>query len=187
MAFLLMVICLSFLSCREPSNRLAASSSPYLQLHADNPVNWYEWGSEALAKAKKDNKPLLISIGFASCHWCHVMEKESFMDTAVARLMNENFVCIKVDREQHPDIDQVYMNACQLISGSSGWPLNAFAMPDGKPFHAGTYYSKQSWMSLLNQVSTAFRQYPGKVALQAASLTNGIAKLELNLLTNELD
>lgn len=181
------LVCLLFICCRQKSNRLEIATSPYLQQHADNPVDWYEWGEEALNKAKKENKPILVSIGFASCHWCHVMEEESFMDTTVARLMNENFVCIKVDREQRPDIDQIYMNACQLISGSSGWPLNAFALADGKPFYAGTYYSKKSWISLLKQVSTAFREQPGKVSLQANSITNGIAKLELNLLAAGVD
>src|SRR5688500_1934468 len=112
-------------------NRLAEAQSPYLQQHADNPVNWYEWGEEALAKAKKENKPLIISIGYSSCHWCHVMERESFMDTAVARVMNDNFISIKIDREERPDIDQIYLEAAQLISGNSGWPLNAFALPDG--------------------------------------------------------
>src|SRR6185503_5224255 len=109
-------------------NRLSSASSPYLRQHADNPVDWFEWNDEAMAKAKKENKPLLISIGYASCHWCHVMERESFMDTAAARIMNENFICIKVDREERPDIDNIYMNACQLLTGGGGWPLNAFAL-----------------------------------------------------------
>src|SRR5215207_8496447 len=162
------IFVLSFLlflcSCTSnKENRLAKASSPYLQQHADNPVDWYEWGDEALQLAKKENKPLLISVGYASCHWCHVMEKESFMDTAVARIMNENFICIKVDREERPDIDNIYMAACQLISGNSGWPLNAFALPDGKPFFAGTYYSKQSWISLLEKIKTAYGQQNKKL------------------------
>ena len=129
---------------QKRTSHLSNASSPYLKQHADNPVDWYEWGDEALQAAKKENKPLLISIGYASCHWCHVMEKESFMDTAVARIMNENFICIKVDREERPDIDNIYMNACQLITGGDGgWPLNAFALPDGKPFFAGTYYQQK--------------------------------------------
>ena len=151
------------------------ASSPYLQQHADNPVDWHEWNDEALAAAKKENKPLLISIGYASCHWCHVMEKESFMDTAVARIMNENFICIKVDREERPDIDNIYMYACQLISGGGGWPLNAFALPDGKPFFAGTYYSKSGWMSLLKEISKAFKEKHELVVKQAVGLTKGIA------------
>src|SRR5690606_32329366 len=141
-----------------PLNRLKDAASPYLQEHADNPVDWYEWGEEALEKAKQENKPLLISIGYASCHWCHVMERESFMDTAVARLMNESFVCIKVDREERPDIDVLYMQACRLLNnGEAGWPLQAFALPDGSPFFAGTYYSNESWRNLLSQISKAYR------------------------------
>ena len=152
-----------------------------LQQHADNPIDWYEWGDEAINKAKKENKPLLISIGYASCHWCHVMEKESFMDTAVARIMNENFINIKVDREERPDIDNIYMNACQLLSGGGGWPLNAFALPDGKPFFAGTYYSKSSWINLLNQISQAYKEKNDLVLKQAEALTKGIVEEEISL------
>jgi uncharacterized protein YyaL (SSP411 family) len=168
-------------------NHLANASSPYLQEHADNPVNWYEWGDEALEAAKKENKPLLISIGYSACHWCHVMEKESFMDTAVARIMNENFICIKVDREERPDIDNIYISACQLLSGDSGWPLNAFALPDGKPFFAGTYYPKSTWMSLLKNIASAYKKQNRKVTLQAQALANGIANLELSELGNFTD
>jgi uncharacterized protein YyaL (SSP411 family) len=181
--FYLVFLLLFLISCDTSNkNRLANASSPYLQQHADNPVDWYEWSDEALQLAKKENKPLLISIGYASCHWCHVMEKESFMDTAVARIMNENFVCIKVDREERPDIDNIYINACQLISGNSGWPLNAFALPDGKPFFAGTYYSKPSWISLLNKISTAYKNQNKKLVLQAQALTNGIVESDLLLM-----
>jgi uncharacterized protein YyaL (SSP411 family) len=179
---------LFFYACdSKKQNRLAKASSPYLQQHADNPVDWYEWSDEALEIAKKENKPLLISVGYASCHWCHQMEKESFMDTAVARIMNENFVCIKVDREERPDIDNIYMNACQLISGNAGWPLNAFALSDGKPFFAGTYYSKQSWTSLLKNIASAYKKQYNKVMLQAQSLANGIANLELAVLTDSTE
>ncbi len=152
-------------------NRLANASSPYLQEHADNPVDWYEWGSEALEKARAENKPLIISIGYSSCHWCHVMEEESFMDTAVARIMNQNFVAIKIDREERPDIDQIYLEAAQLISGNSGWPLNAFALPDGKPFYAATYFPKQQWTTILQQVSEAYKKQYNSVTKQAAELT----------------
>src|SRR5436853_2104826 len=159
----------------KTQNRLIHASSPYVIAHADNPVDWYEWGTEALDKAKKENKPLLISIGYASCHWCHVMEKESFMDTAVARLMNQSFVCIKVDREERPDIDNIYLHACQLLNnGEAGWPLNAFALPDGKPFFAGTYYTRENWITLLKQVSDSYTNKYNKVLLQANSLTFGI-------------
>ncbi|MEM9987732.1 MAG: thioredoxin domain-containing protein, partial [Bacteroidota bacterium] len=111
------------------ANRLSKESSPYLLQHAQNPVDWYPWGPEALTRAKAENKPLLISIGYAACHWCHVMEKESFEDAQVAALMNEHFVCIKVDREERPDVDKIYMDAIMVMSGRGGWPLNAFALP----------------------------------------------------------
>src|SRR5699024_10832622 len=124
-------------------NRLAKASSPYLQQHASNPVDWYEWGKEALEKAKREHKPLLISIGYSACHWCHAMEHESYMDETVAALMNDYFVSIKVDREERPDIDQIYIEAAQLLNGNAGWPLNVFALPDGRPFFAGLYFPKQ--------------------------------------------
>ena len=177
---LLFIIFLSGCNNTDKKNRLVNASNPYLLQHADNPVNWYEWSDEAMAAAKKENKPLLISIGYASCHWCHVMEKESFMDTAVARIMNENFICIKVDREERPDIDNIYMNACQLISGGGGWPLNAFALPDGKPFFAGTYYSKTGWMNLLKDISKAYKEKHDLVVKQADGLTKGIADEQLS-------
>ena len=178
----MLIILLSACSSAGKKNRLASASSPYLQQHADNPVDWHEWNDEALATAKKENKPLLVSIGYASCHWCHVMEKESFMDTAVARVMNENFVCIKVDREERPDIDNIYMDACQLISGGGGWPLNAFALPDGKPFFAGTYYSKSGWLSLLKDISKAYKEKHDLVVKQADGLTKGIAAEDLSFI-----
>lgn len=183
---LLLLILLASCSGKK-QNRLAKASSPYLLEHADNPVDWYEWGDEALQKAKKENKPLLISIGYSACHWCHVMEKESFMDTAVARIMNENFVCIKVDREERPDIDNIYTNACQLLSGNSGWPLNAFALPDGKPFFAGTYYAKDTWTSLLKNIATVYQKQNKKIVLQAQALANGIARLEIPALRDSSD
>jgi uncharacterized protein YyaL (SSP411 family) len=174
-----LLLLLSACNNSKKQNRLSKSSSLYLQQHADNPVDWYEWGEEAITRAKKENKPLLISIGYASCHWCHVMEKESFMDKKVAAIMNENFINIKVDREQRPDIDNIYMSACQLISGNSGWPLNAFALPDGRPFFAGTYYTKESWINLLGQIAKAYKEQNKKVLLQADALTGGIADTEL--------
>ncbi|HRP18980.1 MAG TPA: thioredoxin domain-containing protein, partial [Ginsengibacter sp.] len=131
---------------KKYTNELIHETSPYLLQHAHNPVNWYPWGPKAFEKAKKENKMLIISIGYAACHWCHVMESESFMDEEVARVMNEHFVCIKVDREERPDIDQIYMTAVQLISGNGGWPLNALALPDRKPFFAGTYFPKDRWI-----------------------------------------
>src|SRR5688572_10329692 len=169
----LILLCLMVTGCKSGGdknidlNRVAEAGSPYLREHADNPVDWYEWGSEALEKAKKENKPLIISIGYAACHWCHVMERESFMDTAVARVMNENFISIKIDREERPDIDQIYLEAAQLISGNAGWPLNAFALPDGKPFYAGTYFPKESWLDLLRQVLKVYREDNANVVKQA--------------------
>lgn len=184
--FHLVVLLLFLSSCSgtqsKQQNRLQFSSSPYLKEHADNPVDWYEWGDEALNKAKLENKPLLISIGYASCHWCHEMENESFMDTGVARMMNEKFICIKVDREERPDIDQIYMNALQLLTGDGGWPLNAFALPDGKPFHAVTYNDKKSWLNLLNGVSKAYNNKHNLVVTQANALLNGMVEQDISFI-----
>ncbi len=175
----IVTVILFVVGCKPASpkfqNRLQQASSPYLREHADNPVDWYEWGEEALNKAATENKPLLVSIGYAACHWCHQMEEQSFMDTAVARLMNENFICIKVDREERPDIDNLYIHACQLLNkGQAGWPLNAIALPDGKPFFVGTYYTKENWMALLTQVADSYKNKYNKVVLQANALTFGI-------------
>ena len=167
-------------------NRLASANSPYLKEHSDNPVDWYEWGTEALEKAKNEQKPLIISVGYASCHWCHVMEKESFMDTSVARIMNENFVSIKVDREERPDIDQIYMNAAQLISGNGGWPLNAFALPDGKPFYVATYFPKEQWVKVLQQILNAYKKDSDNVVRQAEALTKGIQNYEVITITEDI-
>lgn len=131
------------------TNDLIHESSPYLLQHAHNPVNWVAWNETSLQKAKDEDKLILISIGYSACHWCHVMEKESFEDEEVAAYMNEHFVCIKVDREERPDVDQIYMNAVQLISGRGGWPLNCFALPDGRPFFGGTYFPKKNWLYLM--------------------------------------
>ncbi len=178
-ALCMLVLAASHCGDRNGGNRLANSTSRYLREHADNPVDWFEWGPEAFQKAKAENKPLLISIGYAACHWCHVMEEESFMDTAVSRYMNENFVSIKVDREQRPDIDQIYINAAQIVSGSAGWPLNAFALPDGKPFYAGTYFPKEQWMYLLRQIRDAYEKERKAVISQADALTDGVQSFDL--------
>src|SRR5678810_667104 len=121
-------------------NRLAHETSPYLLQHANNPVDWYPWGPEALERARTDNKPILLSIGYAACHWCHVMEHESFENAATAAMMNERFVNIKVDREERPDLDHIYMQAVQAMTGHGGWPMTVFLTPDGVPFYGGTYY-----------------------------------------------
>ena len=155
-------------------NKLKYASSPYLLQHADNPVHWQEWGEEAFALAKKENKPLIISIGYAACHWCHVMEHQSFSQQDVADFMNENFVCIKVDREERPDVDRIYMDAAQIINGQGGWPLNAFALPDGKPFFAGTYFPKDRWMEILAKISDLYKNENQKVVNYANQLTDGI-------------
>ncbi len=160
------------------ANHLINETSPYLLQHAHNPVNWYAWGDEALDRAQKENKLLLISIGYSACHWCHVMERESFEDEEIAQIMNENFICIKVDREERPDIDQIYMNAVQLISGSGGWPLNCFALPDGSPFYGGTYFSKNQWMQVLQQVAQEYKADPQKVNEYAKKLIAGIKQSE---------
>ena len=144
-------------------NRLIYESSPYLLQHADNPVDWYPWGKEAFEKAHKQNKLVLISIGYAACHWCHVMEHESFSDPEVARIMNQNFVCIKVDREERPDVDSIYMDAVQIITGSGGWPLNCFALPDGRPVYGGTYFKKDQWKQLLRDLADTYHRTPGKL------------------------
>lgn len=138
-------------------NRLIHATSPYLLQHAHNPVNWYEWSNEALEKAKAEDKPILVSIGYSSCHWCHVMERESFESETIAALMNEHFVCIKVDREERPDIDQVYMEAVQAMQQNGGWPLNVFLTPDQKPFYGGTYFPPQNWAQLLKQIHQTFQ------------------------------
>jgi len=156
------------------TNHLINESSPYLLMHAHNPVDWYPWGKEALEKAGKENKLLIISIGYAACHWCHVMETESFEDEEAARIMNKYFVSIKVDREERPDIDQVYMTASQLLTGSGGWPLNVIALPDQRPFFAGTYFPKEQWILLLEQIRKIYRENPQQVEEQADSLSQGV-------------
>ncbi|MFZ1786309.1 MAG: thioredoxin domain-containing protein [Ferruginibacter sp.] len=160
------------------TNELIHESSPYLLQHAHNPVNWYPWGDKALQKAKAENKMLIISIGYAACHWCHVMEHESFEDVEVANMMNENFICVKVDREERPDVDQVYMTAAQLITGSGGWPLNALALADGRPFYAGTYFPKANWMKMLAYFIDLQKKDPSSLVKSAEQVTNGIHAAE---------
>ena len=161
------------------TNQLIHESSPYLLQHAHNPVNWYPWGQKALNKAKNEHKNILISIGYAACHWCHVMEHESFEDEEVANYMNEHFVAIKVDREERPDIDQIYMTAVQLLTERGGWPLNCIALPDGRPIYGGTYFPKVQWLDMLSQVSDFIQLHPDKAEEQAKSLTEGIKNNEL--------
>ena len=145
------------------TNALIHETSPYLLQHAHNPVDWNPWSETALRKAKEENKLLLISIGYAACHWCHVMEKESFEDSTVAAVMNQNFVNIKVDREERPDVDQVYINAVQLMTGSAGWPLNVIALPDGRPVWGGTYFQKEDWIKRISQIEELYNTEPEKL------------------------
>ncbi|WP_165836334.1 thioredoxin domain-containing protein [Taibaiella soli] len=158
------------------SNRLKNEQSPYLLQHAHNPVDWYPWGDEAFERAKAENKPVIVSIGYAACHWCHVMERESFEDKTVAAYMNEHFICIKVDREEHPDVDHLYMDAVQAISGSGGWPLNAFVTPERIPFYGGTYfppgpaYNRPSWSQVLQRMNEIWHQQPGEIKTQTTQM-----------------
>ncbi len=142
----------------QQPNRLINETSPYLLQHAYNPVDWHPWSEEALAKALKEDKPIILSIGYSACHWCHVMEHESFEDEAIAQLMNDHFVCIKVDREERPDVDQVYMDAVQAMGLNGGWPLNVFLTPEQKPFYGGTYFPAKNWAGLLENVAEAFQK-----------------------------
>lgn len=160
------------------TNQLVHASSPYLLQHAHNPVNWYPWGEAALSKAREEKKLLLISIGYSACHWCHVMEHESFENTSIAAFMNEHFVSIKVDREERPDVDQLYMQAAQLLTGRGGWPLNCIALPDGRPIYAGTYFPPAQWLDMLRQVLEFTRSHPEETEEQARNLTHGIRSQE---------
>jgi uncharacterized protein YyaL (SSP411 family) len=163
------------------SNRLAHETSPYLLQHKDNPVDWYPWGDEALARAREEDRPLLVSIGYSACHWCHVMAHESFEDPETAAAMNERFVCIKVDREERPDVDAVCMEACQALTGQGGWPLNAFLTPDLTPFYAGTYFPPRqrggmpSWRMVLDAVADAWRERREQVERQGAQIARSLA------------
>jgi uncharacterized protein len=155
-------------------NHLRGETSPYLLQHLYNPVDWYPWGEEALEKAAREDKPILISVGYSACHWCHVMEKESFEDEKVAEIMNNNFVCIKVDREERPDVDHMYMTAVQLLGGRGGWPLNCFALPDSRPFWGATYFPREQWIDVLVQVSGLYQTRRDDLVTQAENLTEGV-------------
>jgi len=162
----------------KPSNRLINSQSPYLLQHAHNPVDWYPWGPEALKRAELENKPIIVSIGYSACHWCHVMERESFEDQITADLMNENFVCIKIDREERPDIDNIYMDAVQAMGLQGGWPLNVFLMPNQKPFYGGTYFPNSQWKNLLANIADAFAKHEDQLTESAAGFGISISKKE---------
>lgn len=169
----------------KTTNRLIHETSPYLQQHAYNPVDWHPWGQEALDKAKVEDKPILVSIGYSSCHWCHVMERESFENETIAAFMNQHFINIKVDREERPDVDSIYMEAVQLVqNGQGGWPLNCFLMPDGRPFFGGTYfppspaYQRASWIQVLQNLSKAYQERREDVEAQANQLVGYIQKAQ---------
>jgi uncharacterized protein len=163
-------------------NRLAAETSPYLLQHADNPVDWYPWGEEALSRARDEDKPVLLSVGYAACHWCHVMEHESFEDTATAELMNEHFVPVKVDREERPDVDSVYMDAVVSLTGHGGWPMTVFLTPEGEPFFGGTYYPPEprhglpSFKQLLKAVAEAWRERRADIQRDAGAITEALRR-----------
>lgn len=182
--FLFLSYCL-FVSCKQSNksykhtNDLINETSPYLLQHAHNPVNWKAWNQNTLDLAKKENKLMIISVGYSACHWCHVMEEESFENDSIAKLMNDDFISIKVDREERPDIDQIYMNAVQLMTGKGGWPLNCIALPDGRPIFGGTYFTKEEWSRALTQLSTLYKNNPKKANEYADKLVKGIQKSEL--------
>ena len=169
------------------ANALKAETSPYLLQHAENPVDWLPWGEEALTRSRELGRPMLVSIGYSACHWCHVMERECFENAEIAALMNENFVCIKVDREERPDVDAIYMEAVQAMTGQGGWPLNVFLTPDQLPFYGGTYFPPQprqvmtSWPQVLTAIAEAWAERGEEIAEQAEAgleRLSGAAKLE---------
>ena len=165
---------------KRASNRLIDEKSPYLLQHAGNPVNWFPWGEEAFRKARNEDKPIFLSIGYATCHWCHVMAHESFEDEEVARILNQNFIAIKVDREERPDVDQIYMSVCQAMTGRGGWPLSIFMTAEGKPFFAGTYFPKSSrmgmtgFMDLLSQIASIWQNDRQKILKASEEITQAI-------------
>ncbi|PLW92557.1 MAG: hypothetical protein C0592_10090 [Marinilabiliales bacterium] len=166
----------------EFTNALINEKSPYLLQHAHNPVEWHAWNEKTLARAEKEEKMLLVSIGYSTCHWCHVMEHESFSDKEVADYMNDNFICVKVDREERPDIDQYFMDAVHLLGIQGGWPLNCFALPDKRVVYGGTYFPKNQWMGVLQQISALYKSNPGKLQLQASDIAMAMEKSDERML-----
>src|ERR671939_115791 len=163
------------------SNALAGETSPYLLHHKDNPVDWLPWGDEALRRAREEDRPLLVSIGYSACHWCHVMERESFEDPEIARTMNEHFVCVKVDREERPDVDAIYMDAVQAMTGHGGWPLNVFCTPDQVPFYAGTYFpptprpGMPAWSQVLEAIAEAWATRRQEIVERSGEITDRLS------------
>src|SRR6266571_5163024 len=164
------------------ANRLINETSPYLLQHAQNPVDWYAWGPEALERAAAEDKLILLSIGYSACHWCHVMEHESFENPSIAKVMNENFVNIKVDREERPDLDQIYMSAVQIMTGSGGWPLTIFLLPTGEPIFGGTYfppedrYNRPGFMRVLQTIADAYRTQHDEIVKNAKQFREHLAR-----------
>ena len=166
------------------SNSLIRETSPYLLQHANNPVQWYAWGEEALNKAIQENKPIFLSVGYSACHWCHVMAHESFENEEIAKVMNDNFINIKVDREERPDIDDIYQKVCHLTTGSGGWPLSVFLTPQQRPFYVGTYfppldnYGRSGFGSLVRQLAQAWKEKPNEGQQAAENFINALQKTE---------
>jgi uncharacterized protein YyaL (SSP411 family) len=188
--FFLLFIATLFFSCnsskketlensQQYTNKLINETSPYLLQHAHNPVNWKAWNTETLQQAKDEKKLMIISVGYSACHWCHVMEKESFEDSTVASVMNKNFISIKVDREERPDVDQIYINAVQLMTGSAGWPLNVITLPDGRPVWGGTYFRKEAWINSLEKIQKLYDENPQNLIDYADKLEEGIKSMDL--------
>ncbi|HBC05415.1 MAG TPA: thioredoxin domain-containing protein, partial [Aequorivita sp.] len=168
------------------TNDLSKESSPYLLQHSHNPVDWKAWNEASLQQAKKEKKLMIVSIGYAACHWCHVMEHESFEDSTVAAVMNKNFISVKVDREERPDVDQTYIYAVQLMTGSAGWPLNVVTLPDGRPVWGGTYFRKKDWINALEQIQEIYKNEPEKLIAYANRLEEGIKSMDLIRLRTEI-
>src|SRR5919199_4138066 len=172
---------------KTKANRLIMESSPYLLQHAYNPVDWYAWGNEALSRAKSEDKPIFLSIGYSACHWCHVMAHESFENEDTAKIMNANFINIKVDREERPDIDDIYQRVCQLATGNGGWPLSVFLTPDQKPYYVGTYfhadgrYGIPSFMAILNQMSQAYRTRKQEIESAASGFMQSLSSMAMDI------
>lgn len=195
---LFLILVLSLASCNNPkedtvenhafTNDLINETSPYLLQHAHNPVNWKPWKESTIQKAKEERKLMVISIGYAACHWCHVMERESFEDSIVASIMNDNFIPVKVDREERPDVDKMYINAVELMTGSAGWPLNVVTLPDGRPVWGGTYFGKDDWIDALEQIQTVYEEEPQKLEEYASRLAEGVKSMDLvSLNADEVD
>ena len=194
MRYVTLILLIALYSCKgqnsntmshQFTNDLINETSPYLLQHAHNPVNWNAWNPKTLEKAKKEEKLMIISVGYAACHWCHVMEHESFEDSLVAQVMNSKYINVKVDREERPDIDQVYMNAVQLMTGRGGWPLNVIALPDGRPVWGGTYFKKEQWINALEQISELYEKDPAKLIDYADKLEEGIKTLDIVTLNTD--